>query len=183
MSNSNLDLVKKISHISRNAYITDVLRVIEQAINDTRTNKDELKKSIVLLADVETIRLWELFLDLKFEESWTLEDRIARIVFRINARGLFTKEFIIEQSDIFQNGEIQINEDSGGFLFEIEFVSTIGNPPNLQAFSEMLNINKPAHVVYRYKFRYRTHGELRPFRHNTLSNYTNAQLRATGAII
>lgn len=177
-----LKLKEQISHISRNAYIVDVLDAIQKSLEVTETNTNELKEAIIVSADAETIGYWEEYLNLKKETSWTLQDRIDRVVYTINSRGFFTIQFLKDQAMIFTNGEIEVIEDFPNYSFTIKFISVIGNPPNLDAFKDMVNVNKPAKLVYSLEFRYRTHDELKPYTHDTLSNYTHEELRSRSII-
>lgn len=177
-----LNLKEQISNISRNAYISDLLDSIQKSLEVTENNAEELEKAIIVSADIDTISDWEEYLNLSQQPTWTLQDRIDRVVYTINSRGFFTVQFLKDQSLIFENGEIQVNENFPAYSFEIEFISVIGNPPNLDAYAEMVDINKPAKLVYTFKFRYRTHDELKPYVHNTLKNYTHEELRSRGTI-
>ena len=58
----------------------------------------------------------------------------------------------------------------------------IGTPPNIENFREMVNVNKPAHLTYEIKYRYRTWGELKPFKWETLKAYTWEEARSRAEI-
>lgn len=177
-----LNLKEQIAHISRNAYISDLLDSIQNSLVVTENNAKELEKAIIVNADESTIAGWEEWMKLSIEPTWDLQDRIDRVIYTINSRGFFTVQFLKDQSLIFENGEIEVNENFPAYSFEIEFISVIGNPPNLDAYAEMVDINKPAKLVYTFKFKYRTHDELKPYIHNTLKNYTHEELRSRGTI-
>ena len=58
----------------------------------------------------------------------------------------------------------------------------IGTPPNIENFREMVNVNKPAHLTYEIKYRYRTWGELKPYTWETLKAYTWEEARSRAEI-
>lgn len=177
-----LNLKEQIAHISRNAYITDLLDSIQKSLETTETNSEELEKAIIVSADENTIAGWEEWMKLSIEPTWSLQDRIDRVIYIINSRGFFTIEFLKQQALIFTNGEIEVIENFPEYSFIIRFTSVIGTPPNLDAFKDMVNVNKPAKLIYSLEFRYRTHDELKPYVHDTLKNYTHEELRSRGTI-
>ena len=177
-----LNLKEQIAHISRNAYITDLLDSIQNSLVTTETNAKELEEAIIVNADEDTISDWEEWMKLSVEPSWTLQDRIDRVIYVMNSRGFFTVEFLKDQALIFTNGQIEVNEDFINYHFEIEFTSIIGNPPNMNTFTQMIEVNKPAKLTFSFKYRYRTHGELKPYTHGHLSSYTHNELNSRGDI-
>lgn len=177
-----LNLKEQIAHISRNTYISDLLDSIQNSLVVTENNAKELEKAIIVNSDEATIAGWEEWMKLSIEPTWDLQDRIDRVIYTINSRGFFTVQFLKDQAMIFTNGEIEVTENFPNYSFIIKFVSVIGNPPNLDAFQDMVNINKPAKLIYSLEFRYRTHDELSVYTHDTLSNYTHDELRSRGII-
>lgn len=171
-----------ISKVARNIFMSDVLQSIEKATDTAGVDVNAIQTSIILQSTEEEVSQWETWLELEKTYDWTLQDRIDRIVYTLNSRGFFTKEFLKEQAMIFTNGEIEVNELFDKYHFEIEFTSIIGLPPNLDNFSRMANVNKPAKLTWSFKFRYRTHKELQPFAHKQLQKYTHKQLRELGII-
>ena len=171
-----------ISKVSRNTVMKDLVTSILEVNDDFRDDYTQLETFIMTLSTEEHIILWEKWFELDLKPSWTLQDRIERVVYTFNSRGFFTVKFLKEQAEIFTNGEIQVNQDYENYSFEIEFTSVLGNPPNLDNFSEMIETNKPAKLVWSYKFKYRTHGELEPFTHEQLASYTHEQLRSLAII-
>ncbi|MGL4569308.1 MAG: putative phage tail protein [Fusobacteriaceae bacterium] len=172
-----------ISKASRNRHIIDLLNSSNQEFSES----GDLLKSIedenfILSCNLETIEKWENFFNLKKQPSWTLQDRIERVIYTKNGHGTFTLERVKENSRIFTNGEVDIEEKYSDYHFIIKFISVIGNPPNIENFIEFIETNKPAHLSYELIFRYRTHEELNPFPHETLKNYTHNQLNSKGEI-
>lgn len=171
-----------ISKVSRNNYIKDVISACEQEVSSAHADFLNIKNSIMCLANSENIDLWEKWFELSLQPDWTLSDRVDRLIYTFNSRGFFTPKFLKEQARIFTNGEIDIIEEYSKYHFIIKFTSVIGTPPNLDNFKEMVNINKPAHLTYDILFRYRTWGELKPFKWETLKAYTWEEARSRAEI-
>ncbi|MGL5655349.1 MAG: putative phage tail protein [Fusobacteriaceae bacterium] len=173
-----INLKEQITHISRNIFISDVLDSIQKQLETTEFNAKDLEFAIVINSDEKTISKWEEWLKLPKSINFSLKDRSDRVIYSINSRGFFTKKFLKDQARIFTNGEIQVNEKFEKYHFEIEFTSIIGLPPNMEVFSNMIDVNKPAKLTYSFKYRYRTHKEVRVYHHSFLNGLTHAEIRA-----
>lgn len=171
-----------ISKAARNKYLVDVIEACEKVANLNHDDFMSIDNAIMVLADDTTIDDWEEWFALDKQPTWTLQDRIDRVVYTFNSRGFFTPEFLKNQAKIFTNGEIDIEEKFADYHFIIKFTSIIGIPPNLDNFKKMVRVNMPDHLTFEIKFRYRTHRELRPYTHAQLSKYTHKELRERGII-
>lgn len=171
-----------ISKVSRNKYITDNIKACEQEINLSHELFLNIKNCIMSQTDESRIQEWEKWFELANENSWSLQDRVDRLIYTFNSRGFFTPKFLKDQAMIFTNGEINIIEDFPNYHFTIQFTSMIGTPPNIDNFKEMVYANKPAHLTYDIKYRYRTWGELKPFTWGTLKAYTWEEVRSRAEI-
>lgn len=171
-----------ISKVSRNNYIKDIISACEQEVNSAHADFLNIKNSIMCLANSENIDLWEKWFELSLQPDWTLSDRVDRLIYTFNSRGFFTPKFLKKQARIFTNGEIDIIEEYSKYHFVIQFTSMIGTPPNIENFREMVNVNKPAHLTYEIKYRYRTWGELKPYTWETLKAYTWEEARSRAEI-
>ena len=171
-----------ISKVSRNNYIKDVITACEQEVNSAHADFLNIENSIMCLANSENIDLWEKWFELSPQPDWVISDRVDRLIYTFNSRGFFTPNFLKEQAKIFTNGEIDITELFSSYHFIIQFTSMIGTPPNIENFREMVDVNKPAHLTYEIKYRYRTWGELKPFKWETLKAYTWEEARSRAEI-
>lgn len=171
-----------ISKASRNKYLADVITACENEIGLSHDNFLGIDSCIMTLANGTNIDEWEKWFELSYEPTWSLKDRVDRLIYTFNSRGFFSPKFLKEQAMIFTNGEIDIIENFSQYHFTIQFASIVGAPPNLENFKKMVNVNKPVHLTFDIKFRYRTHGELREFTHATLNKYMHEELRNHGEI-
>ena len=174
--------VYDISKVSRNKYITDSIKACEQEIKLSHELFLNIKNCIMSQTDESRIQEWEKWFELANENSWSLQDRVDRLIYTFNSRGFFTPKFLKNQAMTFTNGEIDIIEDFPNYHFTIQFTSMIGTPPNLDNFKEMVYVNKPAHLTCDIKLRYRTWGELKPFTWGNLAQYTWAEVRSRAEI-
>lgn len=172
-----MDMIKMIGKAARNGFLVAFFNALQK--EDTKlemTLENFISYAIPIMFNEFTIPVWEKWLGLSQETTWTLQDRIERIIYTINSNQSCTEQFLKEQANIFTNGEISIEQQFALYNFIIQFTSMIGTPPNIDNFRQMVDINKPAHLTYDIKYRYRTWGELEPFTWEQLGKYTWQQL-------
>lgn len=172
-----MDMIKMIGKAARNGFLVAFFNALQK--EDTKlemTLENFISYAIPIMFNEFTIPVWEKWLGLSQEATWTLQDRIERIIYTINSNQSCTEQFLKEQANIFTNGEISIEQQFALYNFIIQFTSMIGTPPNIDNLRQMVDINKPAHLTYDIKYRYRTWGELEPFTWEQLEKYTWQQL-------
>ncbi|MGL4402416.1 MAG: putative phage tail protein [Fusobacteriaceae bacterium] len=173
-----------ISKASRNSHIVDILKSnSKEFLSIEDLSKLIENENFILSCNLETIEKWEEFFKLKKQPSWTLQDRIERVIYTKNGHGTFTLERVKENSRIFTNGEVDIEEKYSEYHFTIKFISVVGNPPNLENFIEFIETNKPSHLSYELIFRYRTHKELEVFTHYDLQKFTHQEIFEKDSIL
>ncbi|WP_278572163.1 putative phage tail protein [Fusobacterium ulcerans] len=166
-------MIKYISNIARNSLIEDLFNSIEMQVDIGRKDISQYNAyTFIIDSTEETISRWEKFMELKAVSNYSLQDRIERVIYTIQAKGIFTPSFLKEQAKIFTNGEIEVIENFNDYHFIISFTSVIGIPPNMDNFKEMVDLNKPAHLTYEIRIRYRTWGELSPYKWKELEPFT-----------
>lgn len=166
-------MIDYISKIARNSLIKDLFNSIKIQADIGKSDIGQYNTyAFIVDSTEETISRWEKFMKLKPMENYTLQDRIERVIYTIQAKGIFTPSFLKEQAKIFTNGEIEVIENFNEYHFIISFTSVIGIPPNMDNFKEMVDLNKPAHLTYEIRIRYRTWGELSPYTWEELEPFT-----------
>lgn len=166
-------MIDYISKIARNSLIKDLFNSIKIQTDIGKSDVGQYA-TYAFIADSteETISRWEKFMELKAVSNYSLQDRIERVIYTLQAKGIFTPSFLKEQAKLFTNGEIEVIENFNDYHFIISFTSVIGIPPNMDNFKEMVDLNKPAHLTYEVRIRYRTWGELLPYTWGELSPFT-----------
>lgn len=169
--------IKNIGKVARNKLMIDFLDALSK---QTRMAEEDISKyrneAFVVEASEETVNKWEKFMVLEYKPDYTLQDRIDRILYTLQSRGSFTKDFLKNQGKIFLNGELEPEEFFSEYHFVIRFIDIVGVPENLENFKDMVDLNKPAHLTYEFKFRYNTHGQLEILTHGEMEAYTHDEL-------
>lgn len=100
------------------------------------------------------LRRWEEELGIKYNPSLAYEERRENIKSKLRGRGTTTGSMIKNVAESFSGGEVDIIEYPNEHKFVVKFIGVRGIPRNMQGFIEMLEIIKPAHLVYSFKYTY-----------------------------
>lgn len=179
-----MDIIKTIGKVARNNYLAAFFNALEKENIKSELSIEELKKfTLFLLGNEEIIKKWESYLELADMPNWSLQDRRERIIYTLNSNETCTVEFLKKQALTFTNGEIDVIEDFANYHFVIQFTNMLGVPPNIENFREMVNVNKPAHLTYEIKYRYRTWGEVKDFTWAEIAQHTWDEARSKEGIL
>ena len=82
------------------------------------------------------------------------EDRRTVLKAKKRGQGTTTKEMIKNVAESFSGGEVNIIEDNANNSFIVKFIGIKGIPKNMEAFKNMLEDIKPAHLGYVFEYTY-----------------------------
>lgn len=120
---------------------------------------------------------WENMLGVATNMSLTYEQRREILMAKLRGQGTTTRKMIEDTAAAFSGGEVQVIEDNPSHLFIIRFVGIKGIPRNMRAFVAMLEDIKPAHLAYRFEYRYTIWNEIKPYEWERLGNMTWDEVR------
>ncbi|MFL0251242.1 YmfQ family protein [Clostridium neuense] len=100
------------------------------------------------------LNIWENELKINTDINKSYEERREVIEARLRGYGTTTKKMIENTAEAFSGGECNVIEHPENYSFTVQFVGVLGIPKNLEAFKEMLEIIKPAHLAYDFKYTY-----------------------------
>ncbi|RGY97278.1 YmfQ family protein [Clostridium sp. AM58-1XD] len=112
---------------------------------------------------------WEDLFGITTNLALTYEQRREILMAKIRGSGTVTRQMIEETAATFSGGEVEVVEDNINSLFIIRFIGIKGIPRNMQAFIAMLEDIKPAHLSYRFEYRYTIWNEMKPYIWDRLS--------------
>lgn len=141
--------------------------------------EDALLQFFVSTATATGLDRWEAFLGLSSYAGKPLDQRRSRIISKIRGAGTSTAALIKNIAESYSNGEVDVLEYNGEYKFIVEFISTIGIPPNEDDLKAAIEEAKPAHLAAEYLYRYITHGMLADKTHGFLADYTHEEIRTT----
>lgn len=138
--------------------------------------EDLLKQCFVLSATWGLIR-WEEVFGITPNLSLSYEQRREIVLAKMRGQGTTTVEMIRSVAEAFSGGEVEVIEDNPHYRFIVRFVGIMGIPRNMQAFKNMLEEIKPAHLGYAFEYKWVIWNDLLPYVWNELRPYTWDGLR------
>lgn len=99
---------------------------------------------------------WEEEFGIKTNLNYSYEERREVVKAKKRGNGTCTVALIKNVAEAFSGGEVQVIEHNTEYYFEVKFVGVKGIPKNMDAFIEMLNLIKPAHLDYVFTYTYLT---------------------------
>lgn len=105
-----------------------------------------------------------------YATSETIEGKREELEGRWKIAGKCNLELLQKIADSWRNGEIAVMFTNA--VIEITFISLIGIPRDIDSLKKSLDEAKPAHLPIKYKFIYRTWGDVKQRTYEYYKNYT-----------
>lgn len=115
---------------------------------------DGLKQNLNAGTSDMLLEYWEKLYGLPTDLSLSTAERRERLRSKMRASGTATVAMIQNVVESFLNGKAEIIERPSDYAFDVKFISVIGVPGNLEILDAALDDVKPAHLAYRYLYRY-----------------------------
>ena len=105
--------------------------------------------------------LWESMYGVVTNLSLSYEQRREILMAKLRGQSTTTKQMIRDTAAAFSGGEVRVIEDNSKHHFIVRFVGVKGIPRNMQAFIDMLEDIKPAHLSYSFEYTYTVWGNVK----------------------
>jgi Uncharacterized protein conserved in bacteria (DUF2313). len=115
---------------------------------------EDLQKQFYIDTATWGLDLWEEEYGITTNLNYSYEQRREVVKAKKRGQGTTTKQMIKNVAEAFSGGEVDVIENTGPYIFTIQFVGVKGIPRNMQAFINMLEDIKPAHLGYEFKYTY-----------------------------
>lgn len=144
-------LPKRVLMMENMADLLQSENIVLDQLHDLIT---EQERQLTISTATTLLSRHEKILGLPTDSDATVEDRRSRIIAKLLGQGTVNRKLLQRVASSFTNGAVEIIEHPSDFSFDLKFVSAIGTPPNMDNLSAALDEIKPAHLVYRYLYRY-----------------------------
>lgn len=98
--------------------------------------------------------IWEPPLGIATDLNKNYEDRREIIKAKLRGSGTTTTQMIKNTAEAFSGGECNVVSHPENYFFTVQFIGIKGIPKNMEAFKQMLEDIKPAHLAYDFKYTY-----------------------------
>lgn len=173
-----MDLMKLLPDYYKNNFTMEELqKILSLEINNLDLGLNETIDQCFINTSTKLLSRHENVYGIEVDTNKTDEFRRERIRAKIRGVGTVTKEMIRDVAASYSNGEVEVFEDNSNYHFTIKFVGTLGLPGNMADLIITIEEIKPAHLAYTFEYVYRTHSEIKGYRHSGLSTFTHLELR------
>ncbi|NRT76289.1 YmfQ family protein [Clostridium beijerinckii] len=115
---------------------------------------DDVKKQLRIDTATWGLIYWEERYGIETNLALSYEQRREIVKVKKKGQGTTTKQMIKNVAETFSGGEVDVIENTAPYTFTIQFIGVKGIPRNMQAFINMLEDIKPAHLGYVFKYTY-----------------------------
>jgi hypothetical protein len=143
-------------------YYYETSRVFKTYLQSVGPEMDQLKQGVNEVLDQFFARktsawglhIWEEELALTSYTGKPDTQRKDRIVSKIRGIGTVTIKLVKATCEAYDGGRVDVTEQPELYQFTVQFVDTMGIPPNLNDLKKAIEEIKPAHLAVFYEFRY-----------------------------
>ncbi|OOM82508.1 hypothetical protein CLPUN_02100 [Clostridium puniceum] len=145
---------------------------------------DDILDQLLIETATWGLDYWEKEYGLETNKLLSYEERREIVRAKKRGRGTTTIAMIKNTAEAFSGGEVSVIPHNEQYYFTVHFIGIKGIPRNMQAFKDMLETIKPAHLNYDFAFTYNTYGDIRDnsFDYGRLENYSHDLIRTTDDI-
>ncbi len=158
--------------------VKEVLQAEQMEIDTICDYILNLLKELNVNSTTELISRHEQIFDLKNSANESIEERRAKIIAKLNSRGMTTTESIAEIARILTECECSVTEkyDEYAFIINVEYLPS-EESEKLKYLLVQVGEVKPAHLSCTVHLVYNTYGDLTPYTYGELGAFTYKELR------
>lgn len=154
----------------KDAIANAIASVTGQKLDNIEIEVNKIYNNLFLTtSDSDGLKNFENELEITFSKNQSLKDRKAIISAKWRGAGTLTLELIQQTVDAYTEEDVIVRFDT---VIILDFTNDIGKPDNLEALKKQLEEVIPAHLGIEYIFRYRTWGELEPYKYMNIATDT-----------
>lgn len=97
---------------------------------------------------------WEYELGIQSDRQKPIEQRRAVVESKLRGSGKFSGRLVKNVAEAYDGGTVNVTFQPQEWSFTVEFIDTVGIPPNLDDLKAVIEEIKPAHMKVEYEFNY-----------------------------
>jgi hypothetical protein len=144
------------------AEVADLEKALAVETDQALDAKDDLLRQLNVDTATWGLALWEKAYGIDLDVSKSLADRRSRIKSKMRARGVTTVDVIRKVAESFagDQADVRVIEHNPEYRFVIQYIETLGQPPDYRGLAEAVEEIKPAHLAWGVEFDERAPGKV-----------------------
>lgn len=98
--------------------------------------------------------LWEYELGIATDTTKPIGERRSVVESKVRGIGTVTRAMIERVAQAYDRGLVRVTTQPRLYQFTVQFIDTLGTPPNIQDLMDAIEEIKPAHLAVKYTYRY-----------------------------
>lgn len=127
---------------------------LSQELGEALTTAADLLRQFFVSTATWGLSWWEKELGLVVDPSMSSIWRREILLSKIRGHGTVTKQMVQETAAAFSGGDVAVIEYPDEYRFVVQFIGTLGIPPNMAGFIQMIERIKPAHLSCSFQYTY-----------------------------
>ncbi|WP_369284018.1 putative phage tail protein [Oscillibacter sp. GMB15532] len=170
-------LTRYPAYLQKGAEFADIQQALEPEVLALWQARDGMMEQLNVDSATWGLKYWEQALGIPVELAKPAAFRRSRVKSKLRGAGVTTVAMIQSVAESFSNGDVEVTELPERYRVEIEFVGSIGTPPNMEDLTAALGEIMPAHLGWDYVIIYKTWDGVKKNTWNELSAYTWQQVK------
>lgn len=152
-------------------FTNEITGSIGLSLDSFDEDMESLKSQLNIDTATWSLAVYEKELGLRTDVSKPLDERRSVIKSKLRGTGKVGAAQIKVVAAAYSNGDVEVTLKDG---ITVEFVSSLGVPPNIDDLKQLVREITPAHLTINYIFRFYTYGEM------AATGLTYEEIAATG---
>ncbi|GGH28535.1 YmfQ family protein [Paenibacillus segetis] len=115
---------------------------------------DEILQQFFVQTATWGLDRWEYELGIQTDQRKPIEQRRALVESKLRGSGKFSGRLVKNVAEAYDGGKVNVTFQPQEWSFTVEFIDTVGIPPNLDDLKAIIDEIKPAHMKVEYEFNY-----------------------------
>lgn len=115
---------------------------------------DEILQQFFVQTATWGLDRWEYELGIQNDWQKPIEQRRAVVESKLRGSGKFSGRLVKNVAEAYDGGKVNVTFQPQEWSFTVEFIDTVGIPPNLDDLKAIIDEIKPAHMKVEYEFNY-----------------------------
>lgn len=157
------DLIEYLPYVYRTKEVVEICKGLTISLREFFGDLEISEDEYCAKTSTEKIREWAKIVGIEIDESAYIEEQRGQILAAMKTNDITTTKLIQMIVESYSNALCEVREIYDEYCFVIKFIHKIGVPKKIDVIRRSIDRVKPAHLNYRFEYKYRTWGNLKNY--------------------